>query len=90
MSDKVQPPNLTPEELNEATWGDLEGYKLVQEKARSKLRWQTIYEYVILRESDNTFWLVTRALGNTENQDHDDAELVRQVFQKTKTVVVYE
>lgn len=90
MSDGVKPPELSAEDLDDATFDCLDGYEVVEQSRGSSGRWQTLHKYVIRRKSDNTFWLVERYLGNTEYQENEDAKLIKQVFRKEKTVVTYE
>ena len=82
--------NLSKEDLIDSLYDDLDGYTLISEEIGNKRRWQTPYYYVVKRDSDETFWLIVHLVGNTEYQDNDDPEVIKQVYPKEKTVTYYE
>ena len=60
---------LTKEEARELLWGDLEGYKVVENDITSHSRWDIYYTIVVQRISDGKYFQDTYSVGATEYQE---------------------
>ena len=85
-------PEFTQEELEDAFWGyPPEGYEVVVEgESLATRRWHTLKRTVLKRLSDETYWQISKRVGSTELQEHEEAELDGEVFRTERMVVDYE
>lgn len=85
---------LTKREAQESIWGDLEGFKLVENKITSTSRWSIHYELVIQRELDGKYFRDYYTVGATEQQDEGPFEYdepdFNEVFPVEKVIVDFE
>lgn len=72
------------------------GWKIVQNEMFDSGRWSIIYDMVIRRLEDDTFWRGRYQVGATERQEYDwgarwgdDRACFKQVFPEEKTIIVY-
>lgn len=85
MAEKL---NLTKEQTLELIWGDLEGYKEIQNNIVEKTRWSIIHEIVVQRLSDGKYFMDNYSVGATEQQDEGPYEYSKPDFVEVKPIEV--
>lgn len=77
---------LNIENSRYAVYGELEGFKCIQEINLGNSRWEILYKYIIQRESDNKYFCATGKRGAGNDIEFDWSE----VFPKEKITIIYE
>lgn len=82
------------ETLQDLVGDAVDGYEIIYDKIDGNSRWSIIHEMVF--KFDGKFYMTSYSVGATECQDEspyefDDDEIeCKEVFQKQKTITVYE
>ncbi len=86
--------NLTKSEARDLISNDLEGFEIIKEEIYQQRRWETDYEVIVKRVSDNKFFRGCFSKGSTEQQDSQPFEYdepdFEEVFPVEKKVIAYE